>query len=56
MNRYQGVNAGTQEPGRCIDDERLRREFAQFGTNQRARVMMEDGRSRGFGFACSARR
>ncbi|KAH1026857.1 hypothetical protein HUJ05_000470 [Dendroctonus ponderosae] len=33
-----------------IDDERLRAEFAPFGTITQARVMMEGGRSRGFGF------
>ena len=35
-----------------IDDERLRQEFAPFGTITSARVMCEEGRSRGFGFVC----
>ena len=52
MNRYQGVNLYVKNLDDGIDDERLRREFAQFGTITSARVMMEDGRSRGFGFVC----
>jgi polyadenylate-binding protein len=35
-----------------IDDERLREEFKDFGTITSARVMVEDGRSKGFGFVC----
>ncbi len=35
-----------------IDDEKLRQEFADFGTITSARVMVEDGRSKGFGFVC----
>ena len=35
-----------------IDDEKLRQEFADFGTITSARVMIEDGRSKGFGFVC----
>uniref|UniRef100_A0A8D3A1V6 Polyadenylate-binding protein n=1 Tax=Scophthalmus maximus TaxID=52904 RepID=A0A8D3A1V6_SCOMX len=35
-----------------IDDERLRKEFAPFGTITSAKVMMEGGRSKGFGFVC----
>lgn len=35
-----------------IDDDRLRREFTQFGTITSAKVMVEDGRSKGFGFVC----
>uniref|UniRef100_A0A8W8N9J4 RRM domain-containing protein n=1 Tax=Magallana gigas TaxID=29159 RepID=A0A8W8N9J4_MAGGI len=41
-----------QESGRYIDDERLRKEFAQFGTITSAKVMTEGGRSKGFGFVC----
>jgi len=52
MNRYQGVNLYVKNLDDGLDDERLRREFAQFGTITSARVMMEDGRSRGFGFVC----
>lgn len=35
---------------RTIDDERLRYEFAPFGTITSARVIMSEGRSKGFGF------
>ena len=35
-----------------IDDERLRKEFTPFGTITSAKVMLEDGRSKGFGFVC----
>merc|ERR1711930_46926 len=35
-----------------IDDERLRTEFAPFGTITSAKVMCEEGRSKGFGFVC----
>ena len=31
-----------------VDDERLRKEFAPFGTITSARVMVEEGRSKGF--------
>ena len=30
-----------------VDDERLRKEFAPFGTITSARVMVEEGRSKG---------
>ncbi|XP_055990495.1 polyadenylate-binding protein 4-like [Sorex fumeus] len=36
----------------AVDDERLRREFAGFGAVSRAKVMREDGRSKGFGLVC----
>ena len=35
-----------------IDDERLRKEFSQFGTITSAKIMTEGGRSKGFGFVC----
>jgi len=57
MNRYQGVNLYVKNLDDSIDDERLRKEFAQFGTITSARVMHnrmmgEVGRSKGFGFVC----
>jgi polyadenylate-binding protein len=51
-NRYQGVNLYVKNLDDSIDDERLRKEFAPFGTITSAKVMMEDGRSKGFGFVC----
>lgn len=52
MNRYQGVNLYVKNLDDTIDDERLRKEFSPFGTITSAKVMMEEGRSKGFGFVC----
>lgn len=54
MNRYQGVNLYVKNLDDVIDDERLRREFAPYGTITSARVMMDSTgtRSKGFGFVC----
>merc|ERR1719330_1014029 len=52
MNRFQGVNLYVKNLDDTIDDERLRQEFAPFGTITSARVMCEEGRSKGFGFVC----
>ncbi|XP_063979105.1 polyadenylate-binding protein 4-like [Diachasmimorpha longicaudata] len=52
LNRYQGVNLYVKNLDDTIDDERLREEFTKFGTITSAKVMLEDGRSKGFGFVC----
>ncbi|XP_060073847.1 polyadenylate-binding protein 4-like [Ylistrum balloti] len=52
INRYQGVNLYVKNLDDNIDDERLRKEFSQFGTITSARVMSEQGRTKGFGFVC----
>jgi polyadenylate-binding protein len=52
MNRYQGVNLYVKNLDDTIDDEKIRKEFAPFGTITSAKVMTEDGRSKGFGFVC----
>ncbi|XP_075211789.1 poly(A) binding protein [Lycorma delicatula] len=52
LNRYQGVNLYVKNLDDTIDDERLRKEFNPFGTITSAKVMLEDGRSKGFGFVC----
>jgi len=52
INRYQGVNLYVKNLDDTIDDERLRKEFSQFGTITSAKVMAEGGRSKGFGFVC----
>lgn len=52
QNRYMGINLYIKNLDDTIDDERLRKEFAGFGTITSAKVMMENGRSKGFGFVC----
>merc|ERR1711963_1051601 len=52
MQRYQGVNLYVKNLDDTIDDDRLRKEFAPFGTITSAKVMCEEGRSKGFGFVC----
>merc|ERR1711992_69392 len=52
LNRYQGVNLYVKNLDDSVDDDRLRKEFAPFGTITSAKVMNEDGRSKGFGFVC----
>ncbi|XP_060232889.1 polyadenylate-binding protein 1-like [Meriones unguiculatus] len=50
--RYQGINLYVKNLDDGIDDERLQREFSPFGTITSTKVMMEGGRSKGFGFVC----
>uniref|UniRef100_F7E640 Polyadenylate-binding protein n=1 Tax=Monodelphis domestica TaxID=13616 RepID=F7E640_MONDO len=50
--RYQGVNLYIKNLDDTINDEHLRKEFSPFGTITSAKVMMENGRSKGFGFVC----
>ncbi|KAM8966020.1 polyadenylate-binding protein 4-like [Sarcophilus harrisii] len=50
--RYQGVNLYIKNLDDDIDDENLRKEFSSFGTITSAKVMMNNGRSKGFGFVC----
>merc|ERR1711944_285712 len=52
MTRFQGVNLYVKNLDDTIDDERLRTEFTPFGTITSAKVMSEEGRSKGFGFVC----
>merc|ERR1712165_200637 len=52
LNKYQGVNLYVKNLDDTIDDERLRKEFAPYGTITSAKVMYDEGRSKGFGFVC----
>lgn len=52
ISRYQGVNLYIKNLDDTIDDEKLRKEFSPFGAITSAKVMLEDGRSKGFGFVC----
>jgi hypothetical protein len=49
---FQGVNLFVKNLDDTIDDEKLREEFKSFGTITSAKVMVEEGRSKGFGFVC----
>ncbi|XP_040597926.1 polyadenylate-binding protein 1-like [Mesocricetus auratus] len=50
--RYQGINLYVKNLDDGIDEERLQKEFSPFGTITSTKVMMEGGRSKGFGFVC----
>ncbi|KAA0713754.1 Embryonic polyadenylate-binding protein B [Triplophysa tibetana] len=52
IQRYQGVNLYVKNLDDGIDDEKLRKEFAPYGTITSAKVMTDGGHSRGFGFVC----
>uniref|UniRef100_A0A8C5QNW7 RRM domain-containing protein n=1 Tax=Leptobrachium leishanense TaxID=445787 RepID=A0A8C5QNW7_9ANUR len=52
MTRYQGTNLYVKNLDNEIDDERLWQEFSPFGAITSAKVMMDHGNSRGFGFVC----
>uniref|UniRef100_A0A3B1JYM6 Poly(A) binding protein, cytoplasmic 4 (inducible form) n=1 Tax=Astyanax mexicanus TaxID=7994 RepID=A0A3B1JYM6_ASTMX len=48
----KGVNLYIKNLDDTIDDEKLRKEFSPFGSITSAKVMLEEGRSKGFGFVC----
>ncbi|KAM4603195.1 embryonic polyadenylate-binding protein isoform 1-T1 [Discoglossus pictus] len=52
ISRYQGVNLYVKNLDDGIDDDRLRKEFAPYGTITSAKVMTDGGHSKGFGFVC----
>ena len=52
ISRYQGANLYIKNLDDTIDDEKLRIEFSPFGSITSAKVMLEDGRNKGFGFVC----
>jgi polyadenylate-binding protein len=53
MSKYQGVNLYIKNLDDTIDEEKLKAEFASFGTITSAKIMTDDkSNSRGFGFVC----
>uniref|UniRef100_A0A4W5KCQ0 Polyadenylate-binding protein n=1 Tax=Hucho hucho TaxID=62062 RepID=A0A4W5KCQ0_9TELE len=52
IHRYQGVNLYVKNLDDGLDDEKLRKEFAPYGTITSAKVMTDGGHSKGFGFVC----
>lgn len=52
IQRYQGVNLYVKNLDDTIDDVRLRKEFAPYGTITSAKVMTDGSQSKGFGFVC----
>lgn len=57
LNKYQGVNLYVKNLEDGVDDEKLRAEFAPYGTITSCRIMKDDKAqtsSKGFGFVCFA--
>ncbi|BAO39594.1 polyadenylate-binding protein [Kluyveromyces marxianus] len=53
LAKFQGVNLFIKNLDDSIDDEKLREEFAPYGTITSAKVMRDqEGNSKGFGFVC----
>merc|ERR1739847_249605 len=52
LNRYQGVNLYVKNLDDTVTDVMLREAFEAHGTITSAKVMSEQGQSKGFGFVC----
>lgn len=53
LQKYQGINLYIKNLEDEIEEERLKREFSQFGTIKSCKIMTDEkGNSRGFGFVC----
>ncbi|ENN71680.1 polyadenylate-binding protein 4-like isoform X1 [Dendroctonus ponderosae] len=52
FTKFQGVNLYVKNLDDIFTDEKLKAEFECFGEITSAKVMKENGRSRGFGFVC----
>ncbi|XP_066142899.1 embryonic polyadenylate-binding protein-like isoform X1 [Euwallacea fornicatus] len=52
FNKFQGLNLYIKNLDDSFTDDKLKAEFECFGKITSAKVMTENGRSRGFGFVC----
>lgn len=52
LKKFAGVNLYVKNLDDKVDDEKLKKEFSEFGTITSVKVMSEHGRSKGFGFVC----
>ncbi|XP_056129523.1 embryonic polyadenylate-binding protein-like isoform X2 [Lampris incognitus] len=52
IQRYQGVNLYVKNLDDAVNDEKLRKAFAPYGTITSAKVMKDGDQSKGFGFVC----
>jgi len=52
QQKYAGVNLYVKNLDDSVNDETLKKEFAQHGAITSAKVMIENGASKGFGFVC----
>jgi len=53
MTKYQGINLYIKNIEDTVDEERLKKEFAPFGTIKSVKIMTDDkGNNKGFGFVC----
>jgi len=56
-NKYQGHNLYIKNIDDTVDEEKLRKAFAEFGTITSVKIMATDkGASKGFGFVCYSKR
>jgi len=56
-NKYQGQNLYIKNIDDSVDEEKLRKAFAEFGTITSVKIMTNDkGVSKGFGFVCYSKR
>jgi polyadenylate-binding protein len=51
-SKYQGINLYIKNLEDDIDEDRLKKEFSQFGNVVSHKISAEDGQSKGFGFVC----
>jgi len=53
ISKYQGINLYIKNIEDEVDEERLRKEFSNFGVIKSCKIMLDEkGNSKGFGFVC----